>query len=88
MAQEIELHVARLKHVVARQGRRLAHIQGMHQDWRYEDDQLLLAGRHVIEPAGSPNNRQIAPQGNTPGVTAEIILNQARHGECLALSNT
>ena len=49
MTEEIELHVARLKYVVARQRRRLAHVQRMHEHGRHENDQLLLAGGQAID---------------------------------------
>ena len=86
MPQEIELHVARLKHVVAGQRRRLAHVQRMHQHGRYQDDQLLLAGGHVVVPAGSPDDRQIAPQRHAIRCAAEVVLDQTGHGERLAFA--
>ena len=86
MSQEIELHVARLEYVVARQRRRLALFQGMHQDGRDQDDQLLLAGAEAVRASGPPDNRQIAPKRHAVRRAAEIVLDQAGDGERLAFA--
>ena len=44
MTEEIELHIAWLKYVVARQRRCLTHVQRMHEHGRHENDQFLFAG--------------------------------------------
>src|SRR5438105_1882491 len=77
-AAQVKLQIARLEQVGAGQRRDFVVVERMRKDRSDENHQLLLAGSELVEPQDPANDRQVTEERYAAGLSAQIVLNQAR----------